>query len=89
MNAIILTLTLYFVGTSQAYAYVDPGTASIALQVIIGGIAAASIFLRARIAAFFAMFRRTHSKDRPPETHLSGEDGEVGDGTQSGQSREK
>ncbi len=41
-----------------AYAYVDPGTASIAIQAIIGAIAAGGIFFRHKIGLITQFFRR-------------------------------
>ncbi len=37
--------------TAPAHAYIDPGTASIVLQSIIGAIAAGSLFFRTHLAA--------------------------------------
>ena len=39
--------------TAPAHAYIDPGTASIVLQSIIGAIAAGSLFFRTHIAAIW------------------------------------
>ena len=39
--------------TVPAHAYIDPGTASIVLQGIIGGIAAAGLFFRTHIMGFY------------------------------------
>jgi hypothetical protein len=54
-----------------AYAYIDPGTATIALQALIGGVAVASLFFRNRIAAVFrvvfGLFTRREST-RPDRT---------------------
>ena len=58
MNTMLSAIALFLLATVPAHAYVDPGTASIALQAIIGGIAAAGLFFRARIAAFLSMVRR-------------------------------
>ena len=44
MDIKFLTLLLYSILTVNAYAYLDPGTGSLILQLILGG-----------IAAFFAM----------------------------------
>jgi len=55
-----------------AYAYVDPGTASIAIQAIIGAIAAGGIFFRHKISLITQFFRRK-ARDRP-------EPGEQSDG---------
>ncbi len=48
--AVLFAVPLY---TAPAYAYIDPGTASIVLQSIIGGIAAASLFFRSHIAMVY------------------------------------
>ena len=39
--------------TVPAHAYIDPGTASIVLQSIIGGIAAAGLFFRTHIMSLY------------------------------------
>lgn len=39
--------------TVPAHAYIDPGTASIVLQGIVGGIAAAGLFFRTHIMGFY------------------------------------
>lgn len=41
-----------------AYAYIDPGTATIALQAVIGAIAVAGIFFRDKVQRFLALFRK-------------------------------
>ena len=62
----LATLILLASATS-AHAYLDPGTASLALQAIIGTLAAAGTAVFAywrRIASFFA--RASKTDDRPP-----------------------
>jgi hypothetical protein len=39
MRTIVVTIALIFTLTVPAYAYLDPGTGSIVLQAIIGGVA--------------------------------------------------
>ena len=39
--------------TAPAHAYIDPGTASIVLQSIIGAIAAGTLFFRTHVAAIW------------------------------------
>ena len=54
--------------SSQAYAYLDPGTGSILLQVVLGALAAgaaALVSLRARIGAALAGFRTRRDKSTP------------------------
>lgn len=46
-----------------AYAYLDPGTASIILQVVVGAVAAAGLYFRAYLARFFSLFRRRAKND--------------------------
>ena len=55
-------------GSAQAYAYLDPGTGSILLQVVLGALAAgaaALVSLRARIGAVLAGFRTRKNKSTP------------------------
>jgi len=47
-----------------AYAYLDPGSASILLQAAIGAVAAAGLFFRQKIKRFFLFFRNS-AKDNP------------------------
>lgn len=42
--------------------YIDPGTGSLLLQVIVGGIVAGSLYFKKNIAAFFKMFKRKSEK---------------------------
>ncbi len=50
----LFVLPLY---TAPAHAYIDPGTASIVLQSIIGAIAAGSLFFRTHLlAAWYKVF---------------------------------
>ncbi len=42
-----------------AYAYIDPGTASIALQAVIGAIAVIGIFFRHKVAQVLGLFRKS------------------------------
>jgi hypothetical protein len=55
-RSVLLGLVAFMVFTSPAYAYLDPGTGSILLQALIGGIAASvtvgSMYFQ-RIKAFF------------------------------------
>lgn len=45
-NLSLLTITFFFFGTSNAYAYLDPGTGSMILQAVIGAIATGMFFAR-------------------------------------------
>lgn len=46
-----------------AYAYLDPGTASIILQAVVGMVAAAGLFFRAHLARLISLFRRLGKTD--------------------------
>jgi hypothetical protein len=53
--------------TGPAHAYLDPGTGSIVLQAIIGGVAAGLFILRGyfyRVRAWLGMSRQPNSTDR-------------------------
>ena len=64
----------------SAYAYIDPGTASIVLQAIVGGIAVAAVYFRAQTMRFLSLFRRrTRRKDDTSEPDPKDADGDPGD----------
>lgn len=54
---IVLVVLLAVVTTRPAYAYIDPGTASLALQAVIGAIAVAGFYFRSTVAKVFGLFR--------------------------------
>lgn len=45
-KAAILCLAIWSIQISPAYAYMDPGTGSLLLQGLLGGIAGAAVFIR-------------------------------------------
>ena len=54
--------------TAPAHAYIDPGTASIILQSVIGGIAAAGLFFRTHVmSVYYKLFpgQQQQSSARP------------------------
>ena len=71
-SCIVLCMVLVFVGTGPAYAYVDPGTASIFLQAVIGAIAVAGIYFRGWISRVFGLFGRGRkNKEDLPHPNLA------------------
>ena len=48
---------------APAQAYLDPGTGSILLQVLLGGVAAAAVFLKLFWRSLTSPFRRRQSED--------------------------
>ncbi|BDW89404.1 MULTISPECIES: hypothetical protein [Thalassospira] len=61
MNLAFVSIVFILFSSVPAKAYVDPGTASIALQALVGGIAAFGLFFRSKIRTIFSKLR---SKDR-------------------------
>ncbi len=46
LSALPITVWLFLFGTSSAHAYLDPGTGSMILQIILGGVAGLMVALR-------------------------------------------
>ena len=76
---LVAAAVLVGMGTS-AHAYIDPGTASIVLQAIVGGIAVAAVYFRAQTMRFLSLFRRRgRRKDDSSEPGTKDVDGDPGD----------
>ena len=63
LRILLLTLSFCFFATS-AYAYIDPGTGSLIIQLVIGAIAAASLLFKSfwfRVKEFFSVFHSSSS----------------------------
>ncbi len=56
-NYILLAVLIVFF-SEPAEAYIDPATGSMAMQILLGGLAAAYLFLRERVNAFFYTIKR-------------------------------
>ena len=56
-------LTTVLMTNGMAHAYIDPGSANIIMQTLIGAITAAGLFLSIRLRRFF--HRRSTSSDGP------------------------
>ena len=64
----------------SAHAYIDPGSASIVLQAIVGGIAVAAVYFRAQTMRFLSLFRRRASRKKDgSEPSPKDVDGDPGD----------
>ena len=71
-SCIVLGTMLVFAGIGPAYAYVDPGTASIFLQAVIGAIAVAGIYFRGWISKILGLFSRGRkNKEDLPQPNLA------------------
>jgi hypothetical protein len=53
---------VFGLSTAPAYAYVDPGSASLVITAILGGIAAVSYTFRTYLGKVKALFRRGEAK---------------------------
>ncbi len=70
MKALVLMTAMLF--AVPAHAYLDPGTGSMILQVILGGVAAASVALKLywqRIKGFFVKDDAASSEPETSEVH--------------------
>lgn len=66
-NILIICFLFFFSFTSQAQAYLDPGTGSIILQAILGFIAAAAAtasFYWNKVKLFFSKFFKKDQKEK-------------------------
>ena len=82
IRLLILTAGVILLLHRPAYAYLDPGTASIILQVVVGAVAAAGLFFRAYLARLFALIRRFVNND--PGSDAPGIDAPGSDATDNG-----
>jgi len=57
LSLILLSTAALGVSTGPAWAYLDPGTGSLILQVLLGGFAGGVLVIRHRIARFFGHAR--------------------------------
>ena len=65
VRVIFLCGLLFLAAIRPAYAYIDPGTASIALQALIGAIAVGGFYFRSTIAKVLRLLRPgRHGSDR-------------------------
>jgi len=59
-----------FMMNGTAHAYIDPGSAGIALQALIGAVAAAGLFIGIRMSRFRSLLRRLF-RSRSAPSHQS------------------
>jgi O-antigen/teichoic acid export membrane protein len=69
----IATAGIFLLLHRPAYAYLDPGTASIVLQAVVGAVAAAGLYFRSYLYRFFSLFRRTAKDDPKPGSEDNGD----------------
>ena len=70
MGRAILIFYIFIFSTSTAHAYLDPGTGSMVLQVVLGGIAGIAILGKLfwnRFKAFFQFNKNKNARDEKKE----------------------
>lgn len=67
-QALALFGLVLLVVTSSAHAYVDPGSGSMLLQVLLGGVAGVIILIKWYWQRFLALFRGEKKEPELPET---------------------
>ena len=67
IDSCVVLAAFTVISTSPAYAYLDPGSASLIIQGIIGTIAAAGFVFRSYLYRFIAMIRGKSAKDNSTE----------------------
>lgn len=75
LNTVLFSLLLLTVTSGQAYAYLDPGTGHMMLQIIIGAVAGGLMTMKlywARLRSFFSK-----PEDRRSTSEGSGQDSSV------------
>ena len=68
-NVVILTVILILCSVSKAHAYIDPGTGSYIIQVIIGGLLGAAFALKVYWEKVRAYFSKLFSKRTKSEKY--------------------
>ena len=64
---IVVSITVFWfllVSTIPAYAYLDPGSGSMLLQLLLGGVAALAVILKFYWNRFLSLFRRERQEDK-------------------------
>lgn len=71
-SALLLAVALWFATSTNAFAYLDPGTGSILLQAIIGGLASGLFILRMywrKIKSLFRVGKAAHGPQGEDSSH--------------------
>jgi hypothetical protein len=66
-----LLLVVYFIWLYEARtdAYLDPGSGSMLVQLLLGGVAGAAVIMKLGWERFRDMFRSSPPKEREPKSH--------------------
>lgn len=71
MKKTSMLLVLYFVWLFEARtdAYLDPGSGSMLVQLLLGGVAGAAVIMKLGWQRFKDIFRSSHPKEHEPKPH--------------------
>lgn len=71
MKKASILVALYFVwlSESQVEAYLDPGSGSMLVQLLLGGVAGAAVIMKLGWDRFKDMFRSSSAKERETKPH--------------------
>ena len=64
ISAIILPILLVLAAEAQVDAYLDPGSGSMLVQLLLGGVAGAAVIMKLGWQRFKDMFRSSGAKER-------------------------
>jgi len=69
MRLLIFSIIMFFLlMTSNAYAYIDPGSGSLILQLILGGVAGLVVIIKLYWDRFLTMFRIRKKTDESEDS---------------------
>jgi hypothetical protein len=64
-----IPLVLVLAAETRVDAYLDPGSGSMLIQLLLGGVAGAAVIMKLGWARFKDMFRSSSPKEREPKSH--------------------
>ena len=69
MSAIILPILLVLTAEARVDAYLDPGSGSMLVQLLLGGVAGAAVIMKLGWQRFKDMFRSSSAKERDTKSN--------------------
>jgi hypothetical protein len=69
IGTLLLALYLVWVAETPVDAYLDPGSGSMLVQLLLGGVAGAAVVVKLGWERFKGIFRSSDSKDPTAESH--------------------
>jgi hypothetical protein len=68
-GSVLLVLYLVWVSEARVDAYLDPGSGSMLVQLLLGGVAGAAVVVKLGWERFKGIFRSSSSKDQAARSH--------------------